>query len=471
MLESPPTRAKKAEASSAGRPEPNPRGASRPRPVASEAELALESPELSPGASPAGESLARALAAVEGKRAWAKRLAVMAAVLVVAGGAVAWRIKTRPPPPPRYVVASISNGDIVESVQSTGTVQPVTQVQVGAQISGRIAKVYVDFNSLVKKGDVLADIDPTLLGATVEQNRAQLAAAKAQLARAQASLASAQVALDRAERLRTENLASQADVDTARGQRDVSQADVNANQAQITQTEAQLNYARSNLSYARIFAPVDGLVVSRNIDPGQTVAASFTAPVLFLIAQDMSKMRVLAEIDEADVGKLKEGLVAEATVDAFPGEIFHGTVDQVRYNPNSVQGVVTYSAVISIDNPDMKLRPGMTATVTVKTREAHGVRRIPNAALRFKPAAPSGPEGKTEPTAIDPGLPVGKKRLYVLEDATPGKEHIAAKIVDIGISDGVTSELRSQDIPDGTKVVTDETDDGENNKRHGPRLF
>src|SRR5262249_50033266 len=207
--------------------------------------------------------------------------------------------KTRPSPPSKYVLAPLSRGDVVESVQSTGTVQPLTQVQVGAQVSGRIAKVFVDFNSIVKKGDVLAEIDPMLLGANVEQNRAQLAASQAQLARSQAALTAAEAALARTEKLRSESLASQADVDQARRQRDVSRADVAAAEAQIVQTKAQLEYSKTNFAYTRIYAPIDGLVVSRNIDPGQTVAASFQAPTLFVIAQDLRKMRILAEIDEA----------------------------------------------------------------------------------------------------------------------------------------------------------------------------
>src|SRR5450432_3867112 len=246
-------------------------------------------------------SLERELAVAEGGRAWLRKLAVWAVLLALVAGGVVWRIKTRPPPQARYVLTAVTQGDVVEAVQSTGTVQPLTQVQVGAQISGRIAKVFVDFNSVVKKGDVLAEIDPTLLGATVDQNRAQLGAATAQVARAQASLTSSQAALERAEKLRAENLASQADIDQARGQRDVAQADVAAAQAQIVQTKAQLNYSQTNMTYARIFAPIDGLVVSRNVDPGQTVAASLQAPVLFVIAQDLRKMRILAEIDEADV--------------------------------------------------------------------------------------------------------------------------------------------------------------------------
>jgi HlyD family secretion protein len=421
-------------------------------------------------------SLERELAVAEGGRAWIRKLALWAALVAVVAGGVVWRIKTRPPPQPRYVLTAVTQGDVVEAVQSTGTVQPLTQVQVGAQISGRIAKVFVDFNSVVKKGDVLAEIDPTLLGATVEQNRAQLGAATAQVARAQASLTSTQASLERAEKLRAENLSSQADIDQARGQRDVAQAEVAAAQAQIVQTKAQLSYSQTNMTYARIFAPIDGLVVSRNVDPGQTVAASLQAPVLFVIAQDLRKMRILAEIDEADVGKLREGMSAEATVDAFAGETFGGTVSQVRYNPNSVQGVVTYLAVVDVDNPEMKLRPGMTATVTVKTRSVKDVLRLPNAALRYKPTPP-GKEGAKEgegASAKGDGraepLGRGKGRVYLVEDSTPGKERAEPKIIDIGITDGINTELKATELPAGTKVVTDETDQ-DDAKKHGPRIF
>src|SRR5215471_16051588 len=214
----------------------------------------------------AAPELERELRTAEGHKAWLRRLATWAVPVLLVVGIVVWRIRTRPPPQSRYILA------------------PVTRVQVGAQISGRIAKVLVDFNSVVKKGDVMAEIDPTLLGATVEQNRAQLAAADAQEKRARAALTASQAALDRVDKLRSENLASQADVDQARGQRDVAQADLAAARAQIIQTRAQLNYAAANITYARILVPIDGLVVSRNIDPGQTVAASFQAPTLFVIA-------------------------------------------------------------------------------------------------------------------------------------------------------------------------------------------
>lgn len=416
----------------------------------------------------APESLERELAAVEGGRAWLRKGVALLTIAAIVAVGVVWRIKTRPPPPPKYVLAPVTTGDVIETVQSTGAVQPLTQVQVGAQISGRVAKVFVDFNSIVKKGDVLAEIDPSLLGATVESNRAQLAAAQAQVSHAEAALATAELALTRAQKLRAENLASQADVDQASGQRDVAKADLAAAKAQIIQGKAQLAYSQTNLAYSRIFAPIDGIVVSRNVDPGQTVAASFQTPTLFVIAQDLRKMRVLADIDEADVGKLGEGMAAETTVDAFSGEVFHGVVTQVRYNPNNVQGVVTYSAVIDVDNPDMKLRPGMTATVTVRTHEAKGVSRLPNAALRFRPSPPLGPDGKPIPQPPEPALPHGKGRIYLLADATPGKETIEPKIVDVGITDGINTVLRSSELSVGSKVVTDQTDtDDASKKRKG----
>jgi HlyD family secretion protein len=375
-------------------------------------------------------------------------------------------------PRPRYALAPVTLGNVVETVQSTGTVQPLTQVQVGAQISGRISKVFVDFNSTVKKGDQLAEIDPTLLDATVEQSKAQLDAAQALRIRARAALTSAQASLDRVQKLRTENLASQADVDSSLGLRDGALADLRSAQAQIVQAQAGLDYAQANVTYARIFAPIDGLVVSRNIDPGQTVASSFQAPTLFVIAEDLRKMRILAEIDEADVGKLKEGMVAETSVDAFAGEVFHGIVSQVRYNPTSVQGVVTYMAVVDVENPEMKLRPGMTATVTVKTREARGVLRIPNAALRYKPSRP----GKDGMDGVEPNpderlepLAPAKGRIYLGIGKVPGKETAELKVVDIGVTDGINTELKTTELAVGTRVVTDESD--QEDKKQGPRLF
>lgn len=405
------------------------------------------------------QGLERELAKVEGGRKWLRRLAIVGVVGALIGGGVAWRVEHRPPPPPKYMTAPLTNGDVAEVVQSTGSVKPLTEVQVGAQVSGRIAKVFVDFNSMVKKGDVLAEIDPSLFGAAVDQQRAQMAAAEAQKVHAEAAANAAKLVLDRTKALRAENLATDADIDAARGQFDIATADVSSAKAQIVALRAGLMQADANLSYTRIYAPIDGVITNRAIDPGQTVAASFQAPVLFTIAEDLRKMRVLADIDEAEVGKLAEGTNAECTVDAFPGEKFKGTVSQVRYAPNTVSGVVTYQAVVLVDNPDRKLRPGMTATVTVKTKEVTGATKIPNAALRYKPSPERDKDGKVIPKPPEKALEAGTGRVYVLTDDTPGAEKVEPHVVKLGITDGVSTVLADGSLPAGAKVVTDEADD------------
>lgn len=407
--------------------------------------------------------LERELSRVDGRK-WLRRLGIVLGIVALVGSIGFWRAKTAPKPPPKYVTGQLSKGDVVETIQSTGQVQPLTQVQVGAQVSGRITKVFVDFNSQVKSGDVLAEIDPTLFGAAIDQNRAQMESAQASVTRAEASLATAKQRLDRAKKLVAEGIGSQADLDTAQGAYDVAAADVAASRASVAQIGAALKSSRTNLEYTRIFSPIDGVVITRSIDPGQTVAASFQAPVLFVIAQDLRKMRVLADVDEADVGKLKEGMTADVRVDAFPGEKFKGSVSQVRYSPNSQSGVVTYAAVVEVDNPDVKLRPGMTATVTIRTAEDKGAMRLPNAALRFKPSPPVDKDGKKIPQEPLPALGANKGRIYLLVNETPGAEKAEMREVDIGITDGIHTVLKT-DVG-SAKIVVDETDDP--SKKKGP---
>jgi len=414
-------------------------------------------------------ALERELSRVGTKR-WARRLVVLAALLVAIAGVIVWRLKTQPPPPPRYVTGEITTGDVLESVQSTGQIKPLTEVQVGAQVSGRITKVFVDFNSVVKAGDVLAEIDPTLFGAQIDSNRAQLGVAKASVGRAESAVTTAKQRLDRAKKVVAEGIGTQADLDTAQGAYDVALADLAAAKAQVAQIDAVLRSSRTNLEYTRIFSPINGIVISRAIDPGQTVAASFQAPTLFVIAQDLRKMRVFADIDEADVGRVKEGMNAEVSVDAFPGESFKGTVSQVRFSPFSQSGVVTYAAIVEVENPDVKLRPGMTATVTIRSAEAKGVKRLPNAALRFKPSPEKDKDGKEiKGPPLEP-LPPKKGRVWVLASEAPGAEKIEPRVVDIGITDGVFTALES-DLG-AVKIVTDENDDPTKGGRgRGPRLF
>lgn len=410
------------------------------------------------------DDVRRALAAEEGGRRWLRRGIILGVVALLVGGGLAVRAKNRPAPPARYVVAEPTTGEVAEKVQATGAVQPVLQVNVGSQVNGRVANVPVDFNSVVKKGDILAEIDPVVYGAQVTQVTAQLAAQRANLASSKANAEAARVAFERVQRLYQQSLAAKGELDTAAGQYEVAKAQVASAEAQIGAIEAQLSQSRTNVGWTKIYSPVDGVVVSRNIDPGATVVASFQAPVLFVIAQDLRKMRVMADVDEADVGKLKEGMEAEAVVDAFPGESFKGKVEQVRYSPNNVQGVVTYSAVVEVENPEEKLRPGMTATVTIKTHEVKNTLRVPNAALRYKPTPPMGPNGKPVPQPPEPPLAKGTGRVYVVVNDKPGEEKSEPHVVSIGVTDGINTEVTGG-LTAGTKVVTDEVDDDAKKKK------
>ncbi len=326
-------------------------------------------------------------------------------------------------------------------MQATGTVQPLLEVNVGAQVNGRVTEVFVDFNATVTKGQELAEIDPLIYGTQVSAQRANLASQRAQLAQAKATTASmkaqmetTRIAYERTQKLFAGNLASQSDLDTAKGnfdsftaQFDAASANIESQQAAMGAQAAQLSQSSANLGYTKIYSPVDGVVVTRGIDPGATVVASFQAPVLFVIAQDLRKMRVMADVDVAVVGKIAAGLDADCVVDAFPGEVFRGRVSQIRFSPNNVSGVVTYPAVVEVENPDEKLRPGMTATITVRTREAHDVARIPNAALRYRPSPPTGPDGKAIPQPPDPALEKGQGRVWVLTNDKPGAEKEEAR--------------------------------------------
>ena len=303
-----------------------------------------------------------AVAAEEGSRRWLFRAGIAAGIAIAIAGGFVWRVKHRPPAAPKFVSAAVVVGDVTEKVQATGTVQPLLQVNVGAQVNGRVTRVLVDFNSVVSKGDVLAEIDSSIYGmqvsaqqSFVQAQRAEFEQARARAASTSAQMDAARLAFERMKRLNEQNLASRADLEAAQGNFDSAKATHDAATAAISMArasvgahQAQLSQLTANLGYTKIYAPVDGLVVTRSIDPGATVVASFQAPVLFVIAQDLKKMRVLADIDEADVGKLADGMEADAVVDAFPGKHFRGVVQQVRFSPNTVQGVVTYSAVIEV---------------------------------------------------------------------------------------------------------------------------
>ncbi|MGC4082661.1 MAG: efflux RND transporter periplasmic adaptor subunit [Vicinamibacterales bacterium] len=312
-----------------------------------------------------------------------KRLVVTILALAVIGGAGYRDYRySKKPAPPTVTTAAVTRGDIVETVGATGTLQAVTTVQVGSQVSGNIAWLGADYNSLVKKGQVLARLDPSLFDAQVQQTRANLAQARANLTKAQSELernrvqlADAQQKYTRARELNTRQLLPQSDLDTAKTTVDTAQAAVQSQQATVTQAqaavtqaEASVNQSQVNLEHTVITAPIDGLVISRSVDVGQTVAASMQAPTLFVLAADLTKMQVVANLDESDVGRIRPNQVVTFRVDAYPNDTFRGTVVQVRLQPVVQQNVVTYATVIEVPKNDLRLKPGMTANVNVDIR-------------------------------------------------------------------------------------------------------
>jgi HlyD family secretion protein len=292
-----------------------------------------------------------------------------------------------------YRTEKVTRGPVAEVVSATGGVEALVTVNVGSQVSGTIARRYVDFNSPVKKDQVIAEIDPRLFQAALERAAAGLAAAEAEVVKAQAALADAQRTEKRAVELSKRALIAQADVDSSVAAREGAAAGLMAARARVMQARAERDQAQTNVQLCKIRSPIDGIVISRSIDVGQTVAASLQAPQLFLIANDLTRMQILANIDEADVGKVKEGLTARFTVDAYPGEVFEGRIREVRQAPTTIQNVVTYAAVVEAPNPERKLRQGMTASVTVVTNRREDAVRVPNAALRYRPAGEGGGRG------------------------------------------------------------------------------
>ncbi len=327
---------------------------------------------------------------------------IIAAVLVVAALFAAFSLNRKEKP--QYFTAKVEHGDVRDVVEATGTINAVITVQVGSQVSGTIQKLFVDFNSRVQQGQVIAQIDPALFQgallqakADFENAKANLASAKANLEKARATAAQSKADFDRTVGLAREGVMSQQQLDLARATSESADAQVSAAQAQVTQAAAQVqqksaavNVAQTNLNYTTIRSPIHGTVVARNVDVGQTVAASLQAPTLFTIAQDLTKMQVYVATDESDVGNIHSGLPAMFKVDAFPKETFRGHVSQVRLNATTVQNVVTYTTIVNFDNPELKLFPGMTAYVSIPVATADNVLKVPNGALRYKPELSAG---------------------------------------------------------------------------------
>jgi HlyD family secretion protein len=378
---------------------------------------------------------------------------------VAAGAAVAslsilgWRLsKSQAHPLVHYQTGVVDEGPITAKVTASGALSAIVTVQVGSQVSGRIDHLYVDFSSPVKAGQLIATIDPSFLRAVAEQSRANQAAARAAFDKAVANRTLADRMYERQQILFGKNLIARADLDAAEAQALSSRADVEAAEAAISQMRAALRQAELNLSYTRIVAPIDGIVLSRAIDVGQTVAASFQAPTLFTIAQDLTKMQVDTNVAEGDVGKLHQGMEATFTVDAYPDRVFHGKVRQVRDDASTLQNVVTYDAVIDVDNGDLALRPTMTANASFVYADRPSVLRIPNAALRFKPDAAT--IASMAGGAAAPALPAGadERVVWLLRRGTA-----TAGVIRIGIGDGTLTEVAEGDVRLGDVVITEAT--------------
>ena len=342
---------------------------------------------------------------------------------------------------PSITTEAISRGDIVSAVSATGTLEAVTTVQVGSQVSGSIDALYADFNDIVKKGQLLARLEPSLFRSAVEQAQANLVRAQADEDRAQVTLVDADAKLARAKELAARQLIPANELDTAGVNRATAAAQVKSAAAAVSQARASVQQARVNLSKTVITSPIDGIVISRNVDVGQTVAASMSAPTLFVIAADLTRMQLNASIDESDLGSIAKGQKVRFTVDAYPNTTFAGTVEQVRLSPVVVSNVVTYAAIISAPNPALQLMPGMTASLSVEVARRENVLRAPAAAARFRPTA----------ELLDAlGAPSAKGP--VLWRVTG--ESIAPVPVKTGLSDGTWTELIDAPLEVGTQVVT-----------------
>ena len=385
-----------------------------------------------------------------------KRAAAWILGLALIAGAVAFVMFRRAHAVPQmhYETTAADRGTIAAKVTATGSLSALLTVQVGSQVSGRVSELHADYNSTVKKGEVIAKLDPLLFQAAVDQVRANLLSSQGNLKKDQAQLNNAKVSYDRSKQLQAAQIIAQSDLDTAQANYDAAKAQVDADQSNLASIQAALNQAQLNLDYTTIVSPIDGTVISRSVDVGQTVAASFQAPTLFVIAQDLRKMQVDTSVGEADVGRLTAGMPATFTVDAYPNKPFTGRVRQIRNAATTLQNVVTYDAVIDVSNPDLLLRPGMTANCTFVAAQKNNVIRLRNAALRFE-ADPQLMQriGVTDLNAAPaPTKDPNRKFVWVLRNNKPVRETVVS-----GVTDGTWTELVSGNIQEGDALITDMT--------------
>ena len=390
------------------------------------------------------------------------------AVAVLAAAVALWPHRSQPAGA-RYLTQAVRRGDLVVTVSATGTLEPITKVDVGIEVSGTMKTVDVDYNDTVTNGQVLGCLDTTKLEAQTLQSEAVLAAAQAKVKQAEATVREAAAQLQRLRRvheLSGGKMPAQSDLDTAEATLARAEADEASARASVSQAEATVNVNRTDLSKAVIHSPINGVVLDRAVEPGQTVAAAFQAPVLFTLAENLAQMELEVDVDEADVGQVRESQDATFTVDAFPDRVFPARVSQVRYGPQTVDGVVTYKTVLAVDNSSLELRPGMTATAIIVVHRVADTLLVPNAALRFEPAsdpAPAARDGRGLLGAILPHPPPESKPAAANHDAgrTPQiwilREGRAAPLaVTKGMSDGAWTEVHGDGLAAGMDVVTDQ---------------
>jgi HlyD family secretion protein len=373
--------------------------------------------------------------------------------LILGAIALVYYRHTHSAPVMHYETAGVDRGTIAAKVTATGNLSALLTVQVGSQVSGRVQELFVDYNSTVKKGETIAKLDPVLFQAALQQARANLLSTEGVLKKDQAQEINMQAIYNRTKLLQAALVMAQSDLDTAEANYEAAKAQIEADQSNLESARALLNQAQVNLDYTTIISPIDGTVISRNVDVGQTVAASFQAPTLFVIAQDLRRMQVDTNVGEADVGRLFAGMTATFTVDAFPNQQFTGRLRQIRNAAQTTQNVVTYDAVIDVENPKLLLRPGMTANTSFVAAQKDSVVRLRNAALRFEPDTQILTRiGVKDPLQTVSSQDPNRKKVWVLRDGKP-----VPVAVSTGVSDGTWSELVEGDVQPGDILITDMT--------------
>ena len=352
----------------------------------------------------------------------------------------------------RYETVKISKNTIVQVVEASGTINPVTTVNIGSQVSGLIKEIYVDFNSQVKKGQLLAQIDTSLFEAQLQQATANIANAKANYQKILAIMENDKKTYNRYKNLYARNFIAKSEFDLAEATYFSDMAQLESAKAQISQAEASFKTASANMRYTKIISPVDGTVVSRAVDVGQTVAASFQTPTLFMVAQDLTNMQIETSVSEADIGKVKVGQEVNYTLDGYQDRVFHGKVTQVRISPTTVQNVVTYTVIVDVDNEEGLLIPGMTANVSIITSKKENIMTVPNSALKFTPITNGAVQRYKE------------QGIWVMENNRPKRVNITA-----GVSDDVNTEVISKDLKGDEVVIVGILNQKKSNKARGPR--